>query len=1316
MRHSPNIVRGICAGILIGLCDAPSAAEPSLAEIEYQNALTTQFRIPHTKWAKPYARGKVRVLFFEQSQLTSGSTDGFPQWFGTMVDEAALAQRFDLDADAALFDPAAAGADGGPGKSGIYGGLLGEQRLERLLETPYDCYVFSTETLIRRLPSAARDTIMQHARDGAGILINGEIGEDLESQVEPLGTVPPELAGLDITPYAMGNGRVAAYRRRGVSVWGQTPTEVFDLAPIFGVDLPFDIDKQFEGRALFWTAQKEPELKLTVTVGDATIPRVELSSRSIELAWNGETLTAPLELAVRLRSQSLPPRQLPTARDLPAARGTKTYKLPVLSAGRYWVEVIARSDRGTEAWAVTPITVSSVENLRTVRFKHEWGEAGTPIEGTVDVDTPHRTRRTLHVQAIDRYGRVLSRQVFRSPRKQVAFSIPTYASMPNTVGVEAVLLADGEPLTRAYTQGAYKIPHRNQDRWNFVGWGRVYNGAYATVFLEESLAQLGITSRIETSATTWWFMSLAGMNYTPYCSSGIPLGADRSLRDISFEKYGAHKPLPMVDANGILAGYNCWNDDAVMPRQLEEFLAAQLGFRRHGVLVYSLGDEGLTFGSCLHPACWQKYRMYLESQYRNIDALNASWGTAFTRFGEIEPIIDQTAFPDIKDSDKRQAAIKSYANNAWSSLKAPPGSTAWSDEMVNVPRWFDRRAFQFWNYGQHVDRFRAATRSIDPQALTGPEGTAFGLDQDIDRIVRHTDWWVVYDPLTLELIRSIAPPDYMYGKWTGYSDSEHNMSDWWWSFLRGSDCAAWWRVDHYVNARADPGRGRGIVESAQVVFDGLGTLLNVRSKMQHDRIVMLHSFPSAHASKFEAGPTYGTYTRPTEDHGHAWDLRPGGNNHRVWHRTIRSLGLQFEYVTDRMLQRGEFDPGEYAVLILSQCEALGPQEAQVIRDFASAGGTVIADVRPGLYDGHCKLRSRGILDDLFGVEHTDNVPAKAVEGGTIAGRLGDELVAVDLAAVWETYPDYYKWLHGDLDRFNKSRKKSFKSFEEGVPRLRVNPAVRVTSGTPLGTAGETPICIVNDVGRGRAILLNFPISAYPQVTIPQTPEACADFLKAMFASAGVTWPLQVTDSNGDRHRNVEAVRWDAGGGIEVVAVFGPMDAKEPLWKTYREGRAQVDRKKSDAELAGLKPVRVNLPEAKHIVRIGGESAGATTQITLLPRPWRPEFLVLSDRQLQAPKFSTDAATAVTGQILQLEIEIPDARGLHAVKLRGTDPDGTPAAWLNRSLIVKNGSGQIDLPIAHNERHGKWSLSATDLYTGSTADFVFSVEAPGDSAN
>jgi len=428
----------------------------------------------------------------------------------------------------------------------------------------------------------------------------------------------------------------------------------------------------------------------------------------------------------------------------------------------------------------------------------------------------------------------------------VAFSLPTQSWMPNMVGIEAVLLAGGEPICHAYAYDAYTIPHRGHEKWNFITWGRLYAGGYAAVIAEEAIARMGITSRIETTYNPWWFMTRAGLNYTPYCRSGLPNGRALPFRDFSFGSEGGRHTVPKVDARGVLARADgCLNDEPAVSERLRNYLDVEKDFRNQGVLVYSTGDEKLTFVSCLHPSCWSKYLEYLALQYGSIEALNASWGTSFGRFDQIKPIIDETAFPDIEDENERRATIRSYANNAWSCLRRPPGSKTWHEGMRNFPRWFDRRAFQYWNYAKYVERFRDEARRIDPHARSGPEGTLFGKEQDIDLIVRHTDWWVLYNSPTLEVVRSIAPPGYMYGKWVGYGIDERNAREWWWSFLRGSNCQAWWRVDHLLNQRAGPGRSRSLVESGQRVFDGLGTLLNVRCRIQHDGVAMLHSFPSA---------------------------------------------------------------------------------------------------------------------------------------------------------------------------------------------------------------------------------------------------------------------------------------------------------------------------------------------------------------------------------------------------------------------------------------------------------------------------------------
>jgi len=390
-----------------------------------------------------------------------------------------------------------------------------------------------------------------------------------------------------------------------------------------------------------------------------------------------------------------------------------------------------------------------------------------------------------------------------------------------------------------------------------------------------------------------------------------------------------------------------------------------------------------------------------------------------------------------------------------------------------------------------------------------------------------------------------------------------------------------------------------------------------------------------------------------------------------WHRAIRALGLQFEYVTDRMLRRDAFHPEDYKVLILSQCEAIGPDEARVIRDFVRGGGAVIADVRPGLYDERCKPLKAGALDDVFGVRHTANVGAVAVPG-RIHGALGGRNVTAEIADA------------------------------------RVNPAVEVTTGTALGQAGDSPICILNRFGKGRAILLNFTMNSFPNLSLPQTEEAAADFLDALFASTGVQWPVRMVDGEGRRMRNLEAVRWKTGDDLEVVAFYAPLDRGRHLIYPdhYRGGDCWTDRTNPSAGAS----VRIVLPRARHITEIGAvRDPEPATTFTIHLRPRIPSFVVLSDRPLRSPVLKPATSAGERGEALVMQVGIPDAQGLHALTIRATGPDGRPAPWFDRTVMIDGQGAEIRLPLAHNEQTGAWTVEATDLYTSRKAVAKFHVE-------
>lgn len=207
LKRSKGVV-GFWALVCLAGVTVEARQWPSMEWVEYENALTIEFPTPHTRWAKPYALGSVKVLFF-------GHKDN-QKWMiwgpGTRY-AAELIQRFDVEGDAVLVDPEV----GPPNpkyseEPGVYGGELGRRRLSRLLATPFDCFVFGREDLSSHLPDVSRKKVLQAVRDGAGLVLYGQIDEALCNGLTALDETPAFLAGLDVDCFTLGKGRVVAFR------------------------------------------------------------------------------------------------------------------------------------------------------------------------------------------------------------------------------------------------------------------------------------------------------------------------------------------------------------------------------------------------------------------------------------------------------------------------------------------------------------------------------------------------------------------------------------------------------------------------------------------------------------------------------------------------------------------------------------------------------------------------------------------------------------------------------------------------------------------------------------------------------------------------------------------------------------------------------------------------------------------------------------------------------------------------------------------------------------------------------------------------
>jgi len=793
------------------------------------------------------------------------------------------------------------------------------------------------------------------------------------------------------------------------------------------------------------------EPRATVTVDAGPGAFAWDAPKNLTVSYDGEVGGGNPRVRLRVRAAAGPSIDLP---ERALAERAFSFQVAALPAGEYYADAWIASAAGVEAWTSTPFTVTSDLAVGGVLLDAEWGEIGDSIRGRAIVEGAPGADDRLRVGLFDRRGRLLAQQVTPARAGETRFEFPIEPWLPMLVRVDAALFRNppgDAPASTIDSAYAYcRVTKRHQDRFNFLIWD-VPAGTLAP-YAEQSLAENGMTLQLKSG------------NPPPIVSAF----------DVAWVPYTTRVMTPKND-EGIMQPF-CWNDAEAVQAHVTAKAEEYLGSRQSGVYVWSLGDEVMTQGSCLSPHCAEAYREYLQEVYGDLDALNDSWGTNFADWADV-------GLSKASDNDEANSLAEG-----------------------NYPRWFDRRAFGSYNFVQFCQAYDDAYSAIDPLARTGFEGAGrFARGDDLDLIVRENEFWSPYPGVADEVVRSLAAPDFPRSNWMGYTkDADSLLSKYWRMITRGMTSVWWWRWDCIgrfhgwlaPDLRPFPAVAE-IQRDTQIVRDGLGDLL-MHSEMQDDGIAVLYSYPAQFACEVEDGASYGAYEA----------------DHVAAHRILRDLGYQFRYVTDRMLRLGEFDAEGYRLLILPRIEALGPEEAEAIREYVRGGGVVIADVRPAIYDGHCKPLAQGLLDDLFGIA-TDGRAAALKANAQISG--------------------------GPV-----------------IENLMVDPTVQVSDGKALGMAGETPVWVEKRFGEGAAILLNFTFANFPGLHVADTPAAMGELMQGLISRRDARRPaLRMLDADGGRLRNIEAVRW-VNGDCELLALFREMGNGEPATVVLPEARHIYD--------------------------------------------------------------------------------------------------------------------------------------------------------------
>ncbi len=363
--------------------------------------------------------------------------------------------------------------------------------------------------------------------------------------------------------------------------------------------------------------------------------------------------------------------------------------------------------------------------------------------------------------------------------------------------------------------------------------------------------------------------------------------------------------------------------------------------------AYALDDE-LSWGHFIHPAMWQ---------ITDDPAAYANW------LREIHG-----PNPPIRDRWITYEAIR-------------PKLADWTLAQFDASALLDQWTFNDSTWLNFLGDLVTFTNELDPRTPCGIVGgqspSPFG-GYDYAKLMRKVQFIESYNlGSSQNLIRSFNPNNALPTVTTHFHRStEDDIWQTWYYLVHGNRGFIDW-VDGWFEGATPALWHDQVAPTYREANTRIGPLL-ADARWIHDGVALYYS----HAS-IQLG-----WTLDAAAHGKTWinrndDARLGSSHgiRHAWENLLRDAGLQANFLSYAdVIEYGI--PSEYQVLILPACLALSDVEVRHIEAFCRAGGTVIADVLPALWDQHGKGRPQGgALDALFGVHHDPNLRAADLFNG-----------------------------------------------------------------------------------------------------------------------------------------------------------------------------------------------------------------------------------------------------------------------------------------------------------------------------------------------
>jgi hypothetical protein len=452
----------------------------------------------------------------------------------------------------------------------------------------------------------------------------------------------------------------------------------------------------------------------------------------------------------------------------------------------------------------------------------------------------------------------------------------------------------------------------------------------------------------------------------------------------------------------------------------------------NGPLAYNIRDELSTtisanpFDYDFNPITLQKFREWLKTQYRDLDALNAEWDTRFATWEEVKPFTTDQIKNRMASGDAIPRGKPDW--QALEKLKFDPVEARKNPARWNFSPWCDFRTYMDNSLAGALGEIRAAARKVDPNTPVGIEGmqaaSAFG-GYDLYRLSRELDWAEPYD---IGNAREILG-SFMRGKpmltTVGEADANHARRRLWHLLLEGDrGCIVWWSED-CIDWKSDDykltPRGAALAPVLREMRSPLARVL-LRATRVYDPIAICYSQPGIQVdwlleSTVDGSTWLRRFSSYESEHNRMMKARD------AWLKALEDDGYSPQFVSSEEIESGLLEPGRFAALVMS--EALATSDAMDEKvwwpplGFSSVIGpwtrrTVFSEGIPGLFDEHGKLREGALGKSPPGGAPLSGVCATVETGKALVFPGGD--IAGYPAARLSAQPDlsFAKWIAGAM--------------------------------------------------------------------------------------------------------------------------------------------------------------------------------------------------------------------------------------------------------------------------------------------------------------